>query len=103
MHLDAPLPHRRAHNPLQMVEGETSRDVLDFVNAGLVQVSAEGTAQPGQFRDAVVRLGQVAGAMRVVRAVVRGEAMVAGGDGGCRDSRSQFFVIFARFPPSPKT
>ena len=44
MHLDAPLPHRRAHNPLQIVEGEPSRDVLDFVNAGLVEISVEGTA-----------------------------------------------------------
>ena len=44
MHLDAPLPHRRTHNPLQTVEGETVRDVRDFVNAGLVQISAEGTA-----------------------------------------------------------
>ena len=46
--------------------------------------------QPRKFADAVVRAYEVARAMRVVRAVVRGEAVIAGcdvGRNGVRDQR----------------
>ena len=66
------------------------RDVPDFFDAGIFQLRTAIGPQPREFADAVDRADTVARAMSVVRAFVRGEAVIVGRDvrrNGVRDHR----------------
>ena len=64
MHLDASLQYRCANDLVQRTEGETRRNILDFVDTGRLQICSARVAQPWQLANTVARLGQTVGAVR---------------------------------------
>lgn len=80
----AAFAHRPADDALQVGKRETRRNVADLLDPGGFERGAASGGEPRQFVDAVFGACEAAGAMRVVRASVRVEAVIARPDLGRR-------------------
>ena len=69
--------HGLANDALQVAERIIRRNVPDFFYARFLQLPAAVASQPGQFADAVIGPDEIPRAMRVIRAVVRSEAVIS--------------------------
>ena len=90
--------HGPANDALQVAERIIRRNVPDFFYPRLLQLPAAVASQPGQFADAVIGPDEIPRAMRVVRAVVRREAVFS-----WRDLRSGTRPEHGQHLPDPST